>query len=56
LFCSLQNSTNPSAGPSPGFSSRGGQKPDGEDKNHKGGHTFKILYWMNGATRGPNVK
>ena len=31
------------AGPSPGFSSRGG-------------HILKILYWMYGATRGPNVK
>ena len=44
------------AGPSSGFSSRGGQKPDGGAKNQKGGHIFKILYWMYGATRGPNVK
>jgi len=37
------------AGLSPGFSSRGA-------KNQKGGHIFKILYWMHAATRGPNVK
>jgi len=37
-------------GPSPGFSSRGGQKPEG------GGHIFKMQYWMYAATGGPNVK
>ena len=42
-------------GPSPGFSSRGGQKP-GEAINQKGGHIFKIQYWMYAATGGPNVK
>jgi len=37
------------AGPSPGFSSSGGQKPEGE-------HIFKIQYWIYAATGGPNVK
>jgi len=37
-------------GPSPGFSSRGGQKTKAR------GHILKILYWMYAATRGPNVK
>jgi len=43
------------AGPSPGFSSRGGQKSGGA-KNRSGGHIFKIQYWMYVATEGPNVK
>ena len=34
----------------------GGQKPDGGAKNQKGGHIFKIQYWMYAATGGPNVK
>jgi len=38
------------AGLSPGFSSKGGQKPEG------GGYILKILYWMYAATRTPNVK
>jgi len=38
-----------SAGPSPGFSSRRGQKPEE-------GHILKIQYWMYAATGGPNVK
>jgi len=38
-----------SSGPSPGCSSRGA-------KNQKGGHIFKIQYWMYAATGGPNVK
>jgi len=25
-------------------------------KTRRGGHIFKTLYWMYGATRGPNVK
>jgi len=33
----------------------GGQKP-GEAINQKGGHIFKIQYWMYAATGGPNVK
>ena len=37
------------SGPSPGFSSRGGQNPEG------GAH-FKIQYWMYVTTGGPNVK
>ena len=44
------------AGPSPGFSSRGGQKPEGGAKRQKGDHIFKIQYWMYAATGGPNVK
>jgi len=44
------------AGPSPGFSSRGGQKPAGGAKSQKGGHIFKMQYWMYAATGGPNVK
>jgi len=51
LYVTLLNS-----GPSPGFSSWGGQKPVGEAKNQKGGHIFEILYWMYAATRGPNAK
>jgi len=43
-------------GPSPGFSSREGQKPEGGDINQKGGHIFNIQYWMYAATGGPNVK
>jgi len=43
-------------GPSPGFSSRWGQTPDGEAKKQKGGHIFKIQYWMYAATGRPNVK
>ena len=44
-------------GPSPGFSSRGGGKNQKEGpKTRRGGHIFKILYWMYAATRGPNVK
>jgi len=37
-------------GLSPGYSSRGGQKPEG------GGQILKILYQMYAATRGSNVK
>jgi len=44
------------AGPSPRFSSRGSQKPDGGAKKQKGGHIFKIQYWMYAATGVPNVK
>ena len=44
------------AGPSPRFSSRGGQKPDGGTKKQNGGHILKIQYWMYAATGGPNVK
>jgi len=33
-----------------------GQEPEGGAKNRKGGHIFKILYWMYAAPRGPNVK
>ena len=44
------------SGPSPGFSSRGGQKPERGAKNQKGGHIFKIQCWMYAATGGPNVK
>ena len=43
-------------GPSPGFSSRRGQKPKRGANNQKGGHLFKIQYWMHAATGGPNVK
>ena len=43
-------------GPSPGFSSRGGQKTKRGAQNQKGGHIFKIQYWMYVATGGPNVK
>jgi len=35
---------------------RRGQKLEGGAKNQKGGHIFKIHYWMYVATRGPNVK
>jgi len=34
----------------------GGQKPEGGAKTQKGGHIFKIHYWMHAATVGPNVK
>ena len=34
----------------------GGQKPDGGAKNRRGGHIFKIQYWMYAATGGTNVK
>jgi len=44
------------AGPSPRFSSSGGQKLDEGAKKQKGGHIFKIQYWMYAATGGPNVK
>ena len=44
------------AGPSQGFSSRGGQKPEGVAKNQKGGHIFKIQYWIYAATGWPKVK
>ena len=44
------------AGPSPGFSRRGGQKPKRGAKNQKRGHIFKIQYWMYAATGGPNAK
>jgi len=37
-------------GPSPGFSSRGGQE------TRRRGHIFKIQRWMYAATGGPNVK
>jgi len=43
-------------GPSPGCSSRRGQKPERGAKNQKGGHIFKIQYWMYAATGGPNLK
>jgi len=50
------------SGPSPGFGSRGGQKPEGGVKNQKegpkirkGGHIFKIQYWMHAVTGEPNV-
>jgi len=42
--------------PSPGCSSRGGQKPEGGAQNQKGREIFKIQYWMYAATGGPNVK
>jgi len=44
------------AGQSPGFSSRGGQKPEGGAKNQKGGHIFEIQYWMYAVTGESNVK
>ena len=44
------------AGPSPGFSSRGCQKPEGGVKNQKEVHIFKIQYWMYVTNGGPNVK
>jgi len=47
LYVRLQGA--PQAGLSPGFTSRGA-------KNQKGGHIFKIQYWMYVATGGPNVK
>jgi len=34
----------------------GGQKPEGGAKHQKGGHIFKIQYWMYAATGRPNVK
>jgi len=40
------------AGPSPRFSSMGGQKPEGGAKNQKGGHILKILHWMYAAPGG----
>jgi len=43
------------AGPSPGFSSRGGRKPKRGAKNQKGGHIFKIQYWMYAATGRPGT-
>jgi len=33
-----------------------GGETEGGAKNHKGGHIFKIQYWMYDATEGPNVK
>jgi len=44
------------AGPSPGFSIRGGQTPEEGAKSQKGGRTFKIQYWTYAAAGGPNVK
>jgi len=44
------------AGPSPRFSSREGKNQMEGQKNRKGGHIFKIQYWMYAATGGPNVK
>jgi len=44
----------PDAGPPPGFSSRG--EKTGGAKIQKGGHIFKIQYWLYVATGGPNVK
>jgi len=44
------------SGPSPGYSSRGGQKPKRGAKNQKGGHIFKTQYWIYAATGGQNVK
>jgi len=44
------------AGPSPGYSSRGAKNQKEGPKNRRGGHILKILYWMYAATRGPNVK
>jgi len=41
--------SNQSLGPSPGFRSKGVQKP-------QGGHIFKIQYWMYATTGGPNMK
>ena len=43
-------------GPSTGFSSRGGQAPEGGAKNQKGCHIFKIQHWQYVATGGPNFK
>jgi len=54
-FILLENKTCLSEGPSPGFSSRGAKNQEGP-KTRKGGRTFKILYWMYAATKGPNVK
>jgi len=37
--------------------STGGAKNQKEEpKTRRGSHILKILYWMNAATRGPNVK
>ena len=44
------------ASPSPGFNSRGGQKPEGGAKNQKGEPHLKKQYWVYAATGGPNVK
>jgi len=44
------------SGPLPGFSSRGEKTPEKGNKKQKGGHIFKILYWMYAVTREPNVK
>ena len=42
------------AGPSPGFSSRGAKNQ--EEPKPEGGPILKIQYWMYAATEGPNVK
>jgi len=60
VFCSFQGWTRTNtgcvmrkrycrAGPSSGFSSRGA-------KNQKGGHIYKMQYWMYAATGEPNLK
>jgi len=43
-------------GPSPGCSSKEGQKPEAGAKNRKVGHILNIQYRMYAATGGPNVK
>jgi len=40
------------AGPSPRFSSRGAKNQTEEQKIRRGGHIFKIQYWMYAATGG----
>jgi len=44
------------ADPSPGCSSRGAKNQKEGPKNRRGGHIFKIQYWMYAATGGPNLK
>ena len=43
-------------GPSPGFSSKGVKDQKEGPKTRRGGHIFKIQYWMYAATGWPNVK
>jgi len=45
-------STHLGTGPSPGFSSRGAKNQMEGPKTRKGGHIFKIQYWMYAATGG----
>jgi len=52
----FQHSVVWTTGPSPEFSSKGDQKPEGGAKNQKEWHIFKIQYWMYVAIEGLNVK